>query len=51
MWDQDTGDSVGATVAQSKQVYTDAVNQKLKNMLVLNHETYRKHFIYLSSCS
>jgi peptidoglycan/xylan/chitin deacetylase (PgdA/CDA1 family) len=40
IWDTDTGDSDGATVAQSKQVYANAVSQKVSNMLVLNHETY-----------
>ena len=40
MWDQDTQDADGATVAFSKQQYTNAVNQKVNSMLFLNHEPY-----------
>jgi len=39
LWDLDTGDASGASVSSSKSVYTNAVNQNLNNMLVLNHET------------
>jgi len=39
LWDTDTGDADGNTTSQSEAVYTDAVNAKVKNMLVLNHET------------
>jgi peptidoglycan/xylan/chitin deacetylase (PgdA/CDA1 family) len=40
MWDQDTQDADGATVAFSKEQYTNAVNQKVPSMLFLNHEPY-----------
>jgi len=39
LWDWDTGDADGNTTAQSEAVYQDAVNAKVSNMLVLNHET------------
>jgi peptidoglycan/xylan/chitin deacetylase (PgdA/CDA1 family) len=39
IWDLDSGDSLGATVAQSKATYTAALNKKPKNLLPLNHET------------
>ena len=40
MWDQDTQDAEGATVAFSEQQYTNAVNKKVNSMLVLSHEPY-----------
>jgi hypothetical protein len=40
MWDQDTGDSVGKSVSESKAVYDDAIASGVNNMLVLNHEVY-----------
>lgn len=39
IWDTDTEDADGATVAYSKGVYDTAVSKKLNNMVVLNHET------------
>jgi peptidoglycan/xylan/chitin deacetylase (PgdA/CDA1 family) len=39
IWDFDSGDSVGATPAQSKQRYTTVANQRPSNILTLNHET------------
>jgi hypothetical protein len=42
LWDWDTGDADGNTTAQSKAVYQDAVNDRVSNMLVLNHETERE---------
>jgi peptidoglycan/xylan/chitin deacetylase (PgdA/CDA1 family) len=39
MWDQDTQDADGASVSFSESVYTNAVNQNVNTMLVLNHET------------
>lgn len=41
IWDFDSGDSVGATVAQSEQDYTDLANSHPNNVLALNHETYK----------
>jgi len=41
MWDFDSGDSVGATVAQSQQYYSNIANQHPSNILTLNHETYQ----------
>ncbi|KAF9502560.1 carbohydrate esterase family 4 protein [Hydnum rufescens UP504] len=38
MWDLNTGDSLGAGVAQSEKVYAVAKNPR--NILALNHETY-----------
>jgi len=40
IWDLDSGDSTGSTVAQSEQIYSDAVAQNPKNLLALNHETH-----------
>lgn len=39
MWDQDTKDADGGNLTYSEAVYTDAINQGLSTMLVLNHET------------
>jgi len=39
MWDWDTGDADGNTTAQSEAVYTDVANAKVKNALILEHET------------
>jgi len=38
-WDFDSGDSVGATAAQSKASYDSVFAQKPSNLLALNHET------------
>ncbi|KAG8707104.1 Carbohydrate esterase 4 protein [Ceratobasidium sp. 423] len=40
IWDFDSGDSVGATPAESKQRYTDIANQHPSTILTLNHETH-----------
>ncbi|EIN08131.1 carbohydrate esterase family 4 protein [Punctularia strigosozonata HHB-11173 SS5] len=40
LWDFDSQDSIGATVAQSEQLYTNAIKQHPANILALNHETY-----------
>lgn len=40
MWDFDSGDSVGASVAQQKQNYDDIIQQRPSTILTLNHETY-----------
>ncbi|CAE6462205.1 unnamed protein product [Rhizoctonia solani] len=42
IWDFDSGDSTGATPAQSKQKYTDIANQRPSTILTLNHETYER---------
>jgi peptidoglycan/xylan/chitin deacetylase (PgdA/CDA1 family) len=39
LWDHDTEDADGATVAYSKNVYAQAVSKKTSSMVVLNHET------------
>ncbi|KAJ6467843.1 hypothetical protein C8R45DRAFT_1019188 [Mycena sanguinolenta] len=39
LWDQDTGDADGNTVAQSEAVYNSVANAKPKNALILQHET------------
>ncbi|KAF9037628.1 carbohydrate esterase family 4 protein [Panaeolus papilionaceus] len=39
-WDFDSGDSVGATVAQSEADYTSLINGHPSTILALNHETY-----------
>ncbi|KAF8604049.1 carbohydrate esterase family 4 protein [Ceratobasidium sp. AG-I] len=41
-WDFDSGDSTGATPAQSKQLYTDIANKRPSTILALNHETYER---------
>jgi peptidoglycan/xylan/chitin deacetylase (PgdA/CDA1 family) len=50
LWDWDTGDADGNTTAQSEAVYTDAVNDKVSNMLVLNHETQRESLLCVLFC-
>ncbi|KAF9001487.1 carbohydrate esterase family 4 protein [Cyathus striatus] len=40
LWDFDSEDSVGATVAQSKSLYDQLVSRRPSNVLALNHETY-----------
>ncbi|KAL0953206.1 hypothetical protein HGRIS_004461 [Hohenbuehelia grisea] len=40
IWDFDSGDSVGATVAQSKASYDDIIRQHPSTILALNHEVY-----------
>jgi len=39
LWDFDSGDSVGATPAESKAAYKKLINSHPKNILPLNHET------------
>ncbi|KAJ7195899.1 hypothetical protein GGX14DRAFT_504964, partial [Mycena pura] len=39
LWDQDTGDADGNTVAQSEAVYNSIAKAKPKNALILEHET------------
>ncbi|KAJ7888497.1 hypothetical protein B0H13DRAFT_2042145 [Mycena leptocephala] len=39
LWDWDTGDADGNTTAQSEAVYNDVANAKVKNALILEHET------------
>ncbi|KAF7331609.1 hypothetical protein MKEN_00040500 [Mycena kentingensis (nom. inval.)] len=39
LWDWDTGDADGNTTAQSEAVYNDIISSKVKNALVLEHET------------
>ncbi|KAI5120411.1 hypothetical protein M0805_006912 [Coniferiporia weirii] len=41
LWDFDSGDSTGSTVAQSEQAYDQLVNSHPSNVLALNHETYK----------
>ncbi|TDL19373.1 carbohydrate esterase family 4 protein [Rickenella mellea] len=41
LWDFDSGDSTGSTVAQSEQAYTNLINQKPSTVIALNHETYQ----------
>ncbi|KAG8928095.1 Carbohydrate esterase 4 protein [Tulasnella sp. 417] len=40
IWDFDSGDSVGASVAQSEADYQNIANRKPSTILTLNHETY-----------
>ncbi|KAJ7806997.1 carbohydrate esterase family 4 protein [Mycena olivaceomarginata] len=39
LWDMDTGDADGNNTAQSEAVYNDAANSKVKNAVILQHET------------
>ncbi|KAJ7660214.1 carbohydrate esterase family 4 protein [Mycena polygramma] len=39
LWDTDTGDADGNTVAQSEAVYDNVTNSGAKNALILEHET------------
>ncbi|KAJ7035179.1 hypothetical protein C8F04DRAFT_1259242 [Mycena alexandri] len=39
LWDWDTGDADGNTTAQSEALYNDVVSAKVKNALILEHET------------
>jgi len=41
MWDFDSRDSLGATPAQSKQLYTDIANKRPTSIVALNHEVYQ----------
>jgi peptidoglycan/xylan/chitin deacetylase (PgdA/CDA1 family) len=43
LWDMDTGDADGNNTAQSEAVYNDAANSKVKNAVILQHETEGKH--------
>ncbi|KAG8939902.1 Carbohydrate esterase 4 protein [Tulasnella sp. 424] len=40
IWDFDSGDSVGKSVAQSETLYKNIANKKPSTILTLNHETY-----------
>ncbi|KAF8900938.1 carbohydrate esterase family 4 protein, partial [Mucidula mucida] len=40
IWDFDSGDSVGASVAESESRYTSTISQHPSTILPLNHETY-----------
>lgn len=40
LWDLDSGDSTGSTVAQSKIIYDKAVQSNKPNYISLEHETY-----------
>ncbi|CAE6412646.1 unnamed protein product [Rhizoctonia solani] len=42
IWDFDSQDSVGATPAQSKQLYDQIISQHPSTILALNHETYER---------
>ncbi|KAF8756197.1 Carbohydrate esterase family 4 protein [Rhizoctonia solani] len=42
IWDFDSGDSVGATPAQSKADYDGIISQHPSTILALNHETYER---------
>ncbi|KAF8172085.1 carbohydrate esterase family 4 protein [Pholiota molesta] len=39
VWDFDSQDSLGASVATSEKLYTDAISKKPNTILALNHET------------
>jgi len=39
LWDWDTGDADGNTTAQPEALYNDVANAKVKNALILEHET------------
>jgi peptidoglycan/xylan/chitin deacetylase (PgdA/CDA1 family) len=39
IWDFDSGDSLGATPAQSNQAYSDLAGRHPSTVLALNHET------------
>ncbi|KAJ7835217.1 carbohydrate esterase family 4 protein [Mycena leptocephala] len=39
LWDWDTGDADGNSTAQSEAVYNEVANAKVKNALILEHET------------
>lgn len=40
LWDFDSGDSVGASVQESENNYSQVANQRPDTLLALNHETY-----------
>ncbi|KAG8747567.1 Carbohydrate esterase 4 protein [Ceratobasidium sp. 414] len=40
IWDFDSGDSVGKTASQSKNLYKSLIGKNPNNVLTLNHETY-----------
>ncbi|KAF8202646.1 hypothetical protein K438DRAFT_1716395 [Mycena galopus ATCC 62051] len=44
LWDTDTGDADGNTVAESEAVYNGVASAKPKNALILEHETEGKYF-------
>jgi len=41
LWDFDSGDSVGATVAQQKKSYDQLIAEHPSNVLSLEHEVYK----------
>ncbi|KAJ7596380.1 carbohydrate esterase family 4 protein [Mycena floridula] len=43
IWDFDSGDSIGATVAKSEKDYDSLIAKHPKNILALNHETVGMH--------
>ena len=49
LWDWDTGDADGNTTAQSEALYNDVANAKVKNALILEHETEGEHFGFNST--
>jgi hypothetical protein len=49
MWDLDSGDSQGFSAAQSRSIYTDAIDDHPLNILALNHETYQSTAFVLVS--
>ncbi|KAF9021192.1 putative chitin deacetylase [Hymenopellis radicata] len=40
IWDLDSRDSMGASAEESKQTYTDKINEHPSSILALNHEVY-----------
>lgn len=40
-WNQDSGDSVGATMAEQKAVYSNFIKKKNQKAIFLNHEVYK----------
>ncbi|KAF8317960.1 carbohydrate esterase family 4 protein [Clavulina sp. PMI_390] len=46
-WNQDSGDSVGATMTQQKAVYSNFIKKKSQKAIFLNHETYKSTVVTL----
>jgi peptidoglycan/xylan/chitin deacetylase (PgdA/CDA1 family) len=44
LWDWDTGDADGNSTAQSEALYDVVANGKVKNAVILQHETERRPF-------
>ncbi|KAG6853878.1 hypothetical protein C0991_000485, partial [Blastosporella zonata] len=44
-WDFDSGDSVGATAAESMQRYDETAKAHPSTLLALNHEVYGSHVV------